>query len=98
LCRIRPLRASVRVNAWHQLMWALARAAARAASEIALPVLAPVPGAKGDRDRNVGAGRRKADDERHQPRKQSAAALDHRDAVRAALAIEIVHGAQRLRQ
>jgi hypothetical protein len=40
----------------------------------------------------------KADDERHQPRKQSAAARDHRDAVRAALAIEIVHGAQRLRQ
>jgi hypothetical protein len=61
-------------------------------------VLALVPGAKGDRDRNVGAGRRKADDERHQPRQQSAAALDHRDNVRAALAIEIVHGAQRLRQ
>jgi len=68
------------------------------AGEIALPVLTPVSGAKGDRDRNVGAGPRKADDERHQPPKQSAATLHHRDAVRAALAIEIVHGAQRLRQ
>jgi hypothetical protein len=66
-----------------------------AAGEVALPVLATVPGAKGDRDRNVGAGRRKADDERHQPREPSASPLDHSDAVRGPLAPHVVHGLQR---
>jgi hypothetical protein len=60
-----------------------------------LPVFAALSGPKRNSDGNVSAGRREADDERHQPREQSAAALDHSGTVRGPLALHVVHGLQR---